>query len=79
MKNLAVVVVGLMLSVMVFIIAFTLTVMLGGLAFIVFATEVNVIDGSLAVASYSSVIALLIYIYLVATGKIRIISDDGDE
>lgn len=79
MKYLAVIIVGLLASSMVFVIMFTLTAMLGGLSYLVFATEVNVVDGAMAVASYSSVIALLIYFYLVHTGKIKVITEDGDD
>ena len=79
MKYLAVIIVGLLASSMVFVIMFTLTAMLGGLSYLIFATEVNVVDGALAVASYSSVIALLIYFYLVHTGKIKVITEDGDD
>ena len=79
MKYLAVIIVGLLASSMVFVIMFTLTAMLGGLSYLIFASEVNVVDGALAVASYSSVIALLIYFYLVHTGKIKVITEDGDD
>lgn len=79
MKFLAVIIVGLIASSIVFVIMFTLTAMLGGLSYLIFATEVNVVDGALAVASYSSVIALLIYFYLVHTGKIKVITEDGDD
>ena len=79
MYYLAVIIIGLLVSSMVFLIMFTLTAMLGGLSYLIFATEVNVFDGALAVASYSSVIALLIYFYLVHTGKIKVITEDGDK
>jgi len=79
MRYLAIIIVGLLASSMVFIIMFTLTAMLGGLSYLIFASEVNVFDGALAVASYSSVIALLIYFYLVHTGKIKVITEDGDK
>ena len=79
MRYLAIIIVGLLASSMVFVIMFTLMAMLGGLSYLVFATEVNVVDGALAVASYSSVIALLIYFYLVHTGKIKVITEDGDD
>ena len=79
MRYLAIIIVGLLASSMVFVIMFTLTAMLGGLSYLIFATEVNVVDGALAVASYSSVIALLIYFYLVHTGKIKVITEDGDD
>ena len=79
MKYLAIIIICLMASSIVFVIMFTLTAMLGGLSYLIFATEVNVVDGALAVASYSSVIALLIYFYLVHTGKIKVITEDGDD
>lgn len=79
MYYLAVIIIGLLVSSMVFVIMFTLTAMLGGLSYLIFASEVNVFDGALAVASYSSVIALLIYFYLVHTGKIKVITEDGDD
>ena len=79
MKYLAVIIVGLLASSMVFVIMFTLTAMLGGLSYLIFASEVNVVDGAMAVASYSSVVALLIYFYLVHTGKIKVITEDGDD
>lgn len=79
MYYLAVIIIGLLVSSMVFVIMFTLTAMLGGLSYLIFASEVNVFDGALAVASYSSVIALLIYFYLVHTGKIKVITEDGDK
>ena len=79
MKYLAIIFVGLIASSIVFVIMFTLTAMLGGLSFLIFATEVDLFDGALAVASYSSVIALLIYFYLVHTGKIKVITEDGDD
>lgn len=79
MYYLAVIIIGLLVSSMVFVIMFTLTAMLGGLSYLIFASEVNVVDGALAVASYSSVIALLIYFYLVHTGKIKVIAEDGDD
>lgn len=79
MKYLAVIIVGLLASSMVFVIMFTLTAMLGGLSYLIFASEVSVVEGALAVASYSSVIALLIYFYLVHTGKIKVITEDGDD
>lgn len=78
MKYLAVIIVGLLASSMVFVIMFTLTAMLGGLSYLIFASEVNVVDGAMAVASYSSVITLLIYFYLVHTGKIKVITEDDD-
>lgn len=79
MKHLAVIILGLLASSIVFVIMFTLTAMLGGLSYLIFATEVNVVDGAMAVASYSSVIALLIYFYLVHLGKIKVLTDDGDD
>ena len=79
MRYLAIIIVGLLAASMVFVIMFTLTAMLGGLSYLIFASEVNVVDGALAVASYSSVIALLIYFYLVHTGKIKVITEDGDD
>lgn len=79
MKHLAVIILGLLASSIVFVIMFTLTAMLGGLSYLVFAAEVNVVDGAMAVASYSSVIALLIYFYLVHTGKIKVITEDDDD
>lgn len=79
MKYFAVFVIGLLASSIVFAVMFTLTAMLGGLSFLIFETEVDVFDGALAVASYSSVIALLIYFYLVHTGKIKVITEDGDD
>ena len=79
MYYLAVIIIGLLAASMVFVIMFTLTAMLGGLSYLIFASEVNVVDGALAVASYSSVIALLIYFYLVHTGKIKVITEDGDD
>ena len=79
MYYLAVIIIGLMAASMVFVIMFTLTAMLGGLSYLIFASEVNVVDGALAVASYSSVIALLIYFYLVHAGKIKVITEDGDD
>lgn len=79
MRYLAIIIVGLLASSMVFVIMFTLTAMLGGLSYMIFAAEVDVVDGALAVASYSSVIALLIYFYLVHTGKIKVITEDGDD
>lgn len=78
MKFLAVIIVGLIATSIVFLIMFTLTAMLGGLSYLIFAAEVAVVDGALSVASYSSVIALLIYFYLVHTGKIKVITEDGD-
>lgn len=79
MKYLAIIIVGLIASSIVFAVMFTLTAMLGGLSYLIFATEVTVVDGAMAVASYSSVIALLIYFYLVHTGKIKVITEDGDD
>lgn len=79
MQYLAVIIVGLLASSMVFVIMFTLTAMLGGLSYLIFATDVDVVDGAMAVASYSSVIALLLYFYLVHTGKIKVITEDGDD
>ena len=79
MKYLAVIILGLIASSIVFVIMFTLTAMLGGLSFLIFATEVDVVDGALAVASYSSIIYLLIYFYLIHTGKIKVITKDGDD
>lgn len=79
MKYLAVIILGLIVSSIVFVIMFALTAMLGGLSYLIFATEVNVVDGAIAVASYSSVISLFIYFYLVHTGKIKVITEDGDE
>ena len=79
MKYLAIIIVGLITSSIVFVIMFTLMAMLGGLSFLIFATEVNVFDGAMAVASYSSIIYLLIYFYLIHTGKIRVITKDGDD
>ena len=79
MKYLAIIIVGLIASAMVFVIMFTLTAMLGGLSYLIFTAEVNVVDGAISVASYSSVVALLIYFYLVHTGKIKVITEDGDE
>ena len=79
MKYLAIIIVGLLTSSIVFVIMFTLTAMLGGLSFLIFATEVDLFDGAMAVASYSSVIYLLIYFYLIHTGKIRVITKDGDD
>lgn len=79
MRFLAVIIIGLIATSIVFLIMFTLTAMLGGLSYLIFATEVNVVDGALAVASYSSVIAILIYFYLVHTGKIKVITEDGDD
>lgn len=79
MYYLAVIIIGLLVSSIVFVIMFTLTAMLGGLSYLIFTSEVNVFDGALAVASYSSVIALLIYFYLVHTGKIKVITEDGDK
>ena len=79
MKYLAIIFVGLIAASMVFVIMFTLTAMLGGLSYLIFASEVNVVDGAMAVASYSAVITLLIYFYLVHTGKIKVISEDGDD
>ena len=79
MRYLAVIILGLLASSIVFVIMFTLTAMLGGLSYLIFASEVNVVDGAMAVASYSSVIALLIYFYLVHVGKIKVLTDDGDD
>lgn len=79
MRYLAVIILGLLASSIVFVIMFTLTAMLGGLSYLIFAAEVNVVDGAMAVASYSSVIALLIYFYLVHVGKIKVLTDDGDD
>lgn len=79
MQYLAVIIVGLLASSMVFVVMFTLTAMLGGLSYLIFATDVDVVDGAMAVASYSSVIALLLYFYLVHTGKIKVITEDGDD
>ena len=79
MKYLAIISVGLIASSIVFVIMFTLTAMLGGLSFLIFATEVDLFDGAMAVASYSTVIYLLIYFYLIHTGKIRVITKDGDD
>ena len=79
MKYLAIIIVGLLTSSIVFVIMFTLTAMLGGLSFLIFATEVDLFDGAMAVASYSSVIYLLIYFYLIHTGKIRVVTKDGDD
>lgn len=79
MKYLAIIFVGLIASSIVFVIMFTLTAMLGGLSFLIFATEVDLFDGAMAVASYSTVIYLLIYFYLIHTGKIRVITKDGDD
>ena len=79
MYYLAVIIIGLLAASMVFVIMFTLTAMLGGLSYLIFASEVNVVDGAMAVASYSSVVALLIYFYLVHTGKIKVITEDGDD
>ena len=79
MYYLAVIIIGLLASSMVFVIMFTLTAMLGGLSYLIFASEVNVVEGAMAVASYSSVITLLIYFYLVHTGKIKVITEDGDD
>lgn len=79
MKYLAVIILGLIVSSIVFVIMFALTAMLGGLSYLIFATEVSVVDGAIAVASYSSVISLFIYFYLVHTGKIKVITEDGDE
>lgn len=79
MRFLAVIIVGLIVSSIVFVIMFTLTAMLGGLSYLIFATEVAIVDGAMAVASYSSVIALLTYFYLVHTGKIKVITEDGDD
>ena len=60
MRYLAVIILGLLASSIVFVIMFTLTALLGGLSYLIFASEVKVVDGALAVASYSSVIAILI-------------------
>ena len=79
MKYLAIIFVGLIASSIVFVIMFTLTAMLGGLSYLIFATEVDLFDGAMAAASYSSVIYLLIYFYLIHTGKIRVITKDGDD
>src|SRR5699024_12480311 len=79
MKYLAIIFVGLIAASMVFVIMFTLTAMLGGLSYLIFASEVNVVDGAMAVRSYSAVITLLIYFYLVHTGKIQVISEDDDD
>lgn len=79
MKYLAIIIVGLLTSSIVFIIMFTMTAMLGGLSYLIFASEVDLFDGAMAVASYSSVIYLLIYFYLIHTGKIRVITKDGDD
>lgn len=79
MKYLAIIFVGLIASSIVFVIMFTLTAMLGGLSYLIFATEVDLFDGAMAVASYSTVIYLLIYFYLIHTGKIRVINKDGDD
>lgn len=79
MKYLAIIFVGLIASSIVFVIMFTLTAMLGGLSYLIFATEVDLFDGAMAVASYSTVIYLLIYFYLIHTGKIRVITKDGDD
>ena len=79
MKYLAIIIVGLLTSSIVFVIMFTMTAMLGGLSYLIFATEVDLFDGAMAVASYSSVIYLLIYFYLIHTGKIRVITKDGDD
>lgn len=79
MKYLAIIFVGLIASSIVFVIMFTLTAMLGGLSFLIFATEVDLFDGAMAVASYSTVIYLLIYFYRIHTGKIRVITKDGDD
>lgn len=79
MYYLAVIIIGLLAASMVFVIMFTLTAMLGGLSYLIFASEVNVVEGAMAVASYSSVITLLIYFYLVHTGKIKVITEDGDD
>lgn len=78
MYYLAVIIIGLLASSMVFVIMFTLTAMLGGLSYLIFASEVNVVEGAMAVASYSSVITWLIYFYLVHTGKIKVITEDDD-
>ena len=79
MKYLAIIFVGLIASSIVFVVMFTLTAMLGGLSYLIFATEVDLFDGAMAVASYSTVIYLLIYFYLIHTGKIRVITKDGDD
>lgn len=79
MYYLAVFIVGLLLSSIVFVIMFSLMAILGGLSYLIFAAEVDIVDGAMAVASYSSVIALLIYFYLVHTGKIKVITEDDDE
>lgn len=79
MKYLAIIIVGLLTSSIVFVIMFTMTAMLGGLSYLIFASEVDLFDGAMAVASYSSVIYLLIYFYLIHTGKIRVITKDGDD
>ena len=79
MKYLAIIFVGLIASSIVFVIMFTLTAMLGGLSYLIFATEVDLFDGAMAVASYSTVIYLLIYFYLIHTGKIRVVTKDGDD
>lgn len=79
MKYLAVVIVGLIVSSIVFVIMFAMTAMLGGLSYLIFATDVDVVDGAMAVASYSSVIALLLYFYLVHTGKIKVITEDDED
>lgn len=79
MYYLAVFIVGLLLSSIVFVIMFSLTAILGGLSYLIFAAEVDIVDGAMAVASYSSVVALLIYFYLVHTGKIKVITEDDDE
>lgn len=79
MKYLAIIIVGLLTSSIVFVIMFTMTAMLGGLSYLIFATEVDLFDGAMAVASYSTVIYLLIYFYLIHTGKIRVITKDGDD
>lgn len=79
MKYLAIIFVGLIASSIVFVIMFTLTAMLGGLSYLIFATEVDLFDGAMAVASYSTVIYFLIYFYLIHTGKIRVITKDGDD
>lgn len=79
MYYLAVFIVGLLLSSIVFVIMFSLMAILGGLSYLIFAAEVDIVDGAMAVASYSSVIALLIYFYLVHTGKIKVITEDDDD
>lgn len=79
MKYLAIIIVGLLTSSIVFVIMFTMTAMLGGLSYLIFASEVDLFDGAMAVASYSTVIYLLIYFYLIHTGKIRVITKDGDD